>query len=496
MSLITGKFFIFLCILLLAYYLLPNKKYQWIILLSGSLFFYTYASPYYLIFMVISSFSTYNLGLKIASSDDKSERKRHVIIAVLINAGILFVLKYTVLLFDIASSLFKITVPEVNFILPLGISFYTFMVISYIVDVYKGEIEPEKNYLKYLLYVCYFPQIIEGPINRYSHMKENLYSEHSFNFIKCRNASYRILIGLFKKVVIAGRFGVYVDRVFDNVQGYNGLTLLLATVFYVVQLYADFSGCMDLVIGISNLFGIEMAENFNLPLFSENVSEFWRRWHITLGAWFRDYIYYPVFRSEFSKKVKSIFSKTKLKKHSMNIVAAVSLFSVWSLTGLWHGAAVHYVVWGLYYAVILIAGVFLANDFKKWKRKLNITKDTKWFKVFSIIRTLIIVTFGELIFRANNMADVAYVIKKTITDFSLSFSSISNAILPFTEDNTAIAYGGVAIICELCFIITEYFSYKGKDTFRKHKYANALILIVATLLFGVFGESGFLYMAY
>ena len=126
MSLITGKFFIFLCILLLAYYLLPNKKYQWIILLSGSLFFYTYASPYYLIFMVISSFSTYNLGLKIASSDDKSKRKRHVIIAVLINAGILFVLKYTVLLFDIASSLFKITVPEVNFILPLGISFYTF----------------------------------------------------------------------------------------------------------------------------------------------------------------------------------------------------------------------------------------------------------------------------------------------------------------------------------------------------------------------------------
>lgn len=496
MSLITGKFFIFLCILFITYYLLPKKKYQWVLLLCGSLFFYTYASPYYLIFMVISSFTTFYLGKKVAETEDKTSAKKYMILAIIINAGILFVLKYTVLLFDIISALSGIKTPEVNFILPLGISFYTFMVISYIADVYKGETEPETNYFKYLLYVCYFPQIIEGPINRYSHMKDDLYSEHHFDFIRCRDASYRILMGLFKKVVIAGRFGVYVDRVFGNVHGYNGLTLFLATVFYVIQLYADFSGCMDLVIGISNLFDINMAENFNLPLFSENVSEFWRRWHITLGAWFRDYIYYPVFRSDFSKKIKSFFSKTPFKKQSMNMVAAFSLFCVWSLTGLWHGAAMHYVIWGLYYAVILIAGVFLANNFKKWKRKLNITKTTKWFKIFCIIRTLVIVTFGELIFRADSMADVSFIIRKVFSDFSLSFASISNAILPFTEDNTAIAYGGVAIIAEICFFVVEYYAYKEKDTFKKHRYINAVILIVATLLFGVFGESGFLYMAY
>jgi len=417
-------------------------------------------------------------------------------LVVIINIGILFILKYTILVFDIFAYITSIKTPEINFILPLGISFYTFMVVSYIVDVYKGEINAESNFFKYLLYVCYFPQIIEGPINRYSHMKDELYCEHNFDFGRCCNASYRILMGLFKKVVIAGRFGVYVDRVFDNVTVYNGLTLFLATVFYVVQLYADFSGCMDLVLGISELFGIKMAENFNLPLFSENVSEFWRRWHITLGAWFRDYIYYPVFRSNFSKKIKSVFSKTSLKKQAMNICAAVALFCVWFFTGLWHGAAIHYIVWGLYYAVILIVGLFLGNDFKKWKKKLGITKDTRWYKIFSIIRTLIIVTFGELIFRANSMADVAYVIKKTVSDFSLSFSSIANSLLPFTEDNTALAYGGVAIICEICFFIVEVFAYNGKDTFKKHKYLNAFILIVATLLFGVFGESGFLYMAY
>lgn len=496
MSLITGKFFIFLCILFLAYYLLPNKKYQWVLLLCGSLYFYTNASPYYLIFLLASSLSTYALGLKVAGLDDKSSAKKYMIVAIVLNIGILFVLKYTVLLFDILESLFNMALPEANFILPLGISFYTFMVVSYIADVYKGEIKPEQNFFKYLLYVSYFPQIIEGPINRYSHMQNELYDEHTFDFIRCRNASYRILQGLFKKVVIAGRFGVYVDRVFDNVSGYNGLTLLLATVFYVVQLYADFSGCMDLVLGISELFGIEMAENFNLPLFSENVSEFWRRWHITLGAWFRDYIYYPVFRSEFSKKIKSVFAKTPLKKQAMNICAAVSLFCVWFFTGLWHGAAIHYVVWGLYYAVILIVGVFMAPTFKKWKKNLKIAKDSKGFKLFCIIRTLIIVTFGELIFRANTMADVAYMIKKIATDFSLSFSSIANALLPFTEDNTALAYGAVAIISEICFFVVELFAYNEKDTFKKHKYVNAFILIVATLLFGVFGESGFLYMAY
>lgn len=496
MSLITGKFFIFLCILFLAYYLLPAKKYQWVLLLCGSLFFYTNSSPYYLIFLLVSSFTTFWLGKKVAASDDVKKSRRFMILGIIINLGILFVLKYTVLVFDVFSDITGISVPEVNFILPLGISFYTFMVVSYIADIYKKEISPETSFFKYLLYVSYFPQIIEGPINRYSHMKDELYKEHHFDFARCQHASYRILMGLFKKVVVAGRFGVYVDRVFDNVTGYNGLTLLLATVFYVIQLYADFSGCMDMVLGISELFGIEMSENFNLPLFSENVSEFWRRWHITLGAWFKDYIYYPVFRSQFSKKVKSVFSKTPLKKHSMNICASVALFCVWFFTGLWHGAAVHYVVWGLYYAVILIVGVFMANNFKKWKKKLGIPKDSKWFKVFCIIRTLIIVTFGELIFRANSMADVGYILKKIASDFSLSVASVSNSILPFTEDNTAISYGAVAIICALAMFITELFAYNGKDTFKKHKYLNAFILIVVTLLFGVFGESGFLYMAY
>lgn len=489
------------------YYWLP-KKYQWIVLLSGSLFFYANSNLSFFIFILTSAISTFICANKIApavapnkdsatNQEISDKKKRNIVtLTILINVVILFVVKYTEPLFDIISYSTGTVLPKVSFLLPLGISFYTFMVISYIVDVYKGDVEPERNFLKYLLYVSFFPQIIEGPINRYKDMKNELFVQHEFNFDRCKNAGYRILIGLFKKVVIAGRFSVYVDRVFDNVHGYGGLTLLMATIFYVIQLYADFSGCMDMVIGIAELFGVKMAENFNLPLFSKNVSEFWRRWHITLGAWFRDYIYYPVFRSDFSKNLKSKIIKTPLKKSAMNCIGAVSLFSVWFLTGLWHGGEMHYVVWGIYYAVILIVSMLMTNRFKKMHKKWPKIFDARWFALFQIIRTLFIVTLGELIFRANTVRDALHMIKEISTNLSLSFGAISEAILPFTEDNTAVAYGAVAGISFLCLFIAELFEYNGKDTFKKHKYFNAAILIVATLLFGVFGQSGFLYMAY
>ncbi len=496
MSLITGKFFAFLCIIFVIYYIIPKKN-QWMLLLIGSIYFYSCTSPFLLLFILASSASTYLLGL-VAGNNTYSINKKKIamIFCILFNAGILIVLKYTGFLFEIITSITNINLPVPNFILPLGISFYTFMIISYIVDVYKKEVEPENNYFKFLLYVSWFPQIIEGPINRYKLIKDEMFGAHFFDLSRCKEGGYRILQGLFKKVVIAGRFSVYVDRVYASPSSYDGLTLLLATIFYVIQLYTDFSGCMDMVIGISELFGIKMSENFNLPLFSKDVSEFWRRWHITLGTWFKDYIYYPVFRSKFSNNLKEALKNTPLKKKATTISAAFALFCVWSLTGIWHGAAMHYLVWGLYYAVILIVVQFLANDFKKMNKKHPEIFKTKWFDVFRIVRTLFIVTFGELIFRAESLKDAGIIISRIATKFSISASAITGAILPFTEDNTSVSYAIIAFISFGCLYITELFAYNGKNTFKKHKYINAAILIVVTLLFGVFGESGFLYMAY
>jgi len=491
MSLLTLKFFIFLSILFVLYYVIPSK-YQWELLLAGSIFFYLNASPYYLFFLLISAVSSYYLSILIS----KDKKKLYLVLGVLINVGILGLLKYTGFVFEIIESITGLSLPEVNFMLPLGISFYTFMVVSYIADVYRGDVEAEKNFFKYLLFVAWFPQIIEGPINRYTKMKEELYGEHSFDFDGCKYAGYRILQGIFKKVVIAGRFGVYVDTVFENTAGYGGLTLFLSVVFYAIQIYADFSGCMDMVMGISELFGVTMTENFDKPFFSKNVSEFWRRWHISLGTWFRDYVYTPVMQSKFCKGMKSRLHKTPLKKWSMNFVAATALASVWFLTGVWHGASGHYVFYGLYYGIILIISMFLTKTFKKIHKTWPIKFDSKGYHVFEIIRTLFIVSIGFLIFRANNMAEIGFVLKRIVTDFSINVASVSEALLPFTGDNTAVSYGAVAIVSAIALFVTEIADYNGKDTYKKHKYCNAAILIVFTLLFGVFGQSGFLYMAY
>lgn len=491
MSLITLKFFIFLCVTLIAYYTVP-KKAQWMILLSASLIFYVYASPKYLIFLFASAISAFVCAKLIQTKKSKA----YLVLAVVINIGILFVLKYTGFFFEIINSLSGAGLKYVRFLLPLGISFYTFMVISYVVDVYRGDIEAEGNFLKFLLFVSYFPQITEGPINRFSHTAPMLYAEHDFDFDRCKNAGYRILLGLFKKVVIAGRFGVYVDRVFDNINGYGGLTLLVAVVFYAIQIYADFSGCMDMVMGISALFGVDMDENFDKPFFSKSVAEFWRRWHITLGTWVKDYIYNPVFKSSFCRNVKSFVKKTPLKKKATNIIAAIALMCVWLFTGTWHGAAMHYVLYGVYYGVIIIFSLFMSNVYKTWHKKLLINWNSKGYHVFEMIRTLLIVTVGFLIFRANNMGEVFYVLKTVFTKFSLSFASLSEAILPFTEDNTALSYGVVAFIAAFAMFLAEILEYNNITFFKRHKHFCAAFLIVFTLLFGVFGESGFLYAAY
>lgn len=503
MSLITLKFFIFLCVTLIAYYLVP-KRMQWMVLLSGSLIFYTFASPKYLFFIFLSAISTYACARLIKSNRIKSKEngefkdksKSYMVLAVVINIGLLAVLKYTGFFFEIINSIAGTSLPYLRFILPLGISFYTFMIVSYVVDVYRGDIEAQDNFLKYLLFVSYFPQITEGPINRYGNTAPQLYAEHDFDFNKCKYAGYRILLGLFKKVVIAGRFGVYVDRVFENVSGYGGLTLLVSVVFYAIQIYADFSGCMDMVMGISALFGIDMDENFDKPFFSKSVGEFWRRWHITLGSWVKDYIYNPVFKSEFCRKLKSKIKNTPLKKKATNIIAAIALMCVWLFTGTWHGAAMHYVIYGVYYGVIIIFSLFMSNVYKKIHKTLPIKWNSKGYHVFEMFRTNCIVTVGFLIFRANDIGEIFYVLKAVFTKFSLSGAAMAEAILPFTEDNTALSYGAVAFLAAFIMFLAEILDYNDIKILKNHKYFCAAFMIVFTLLFGVFGESGFLYAAY
>lgn len=522
MSFLSIRFVLFIVVLLILYYT-AFKNNQWLLLLCGSLVFYVFASPYYLLFLVPSIISAFFAGLfieKISLKEEKlseeisdknelkskkkelnKSKKLVLVVALLFNILILVVLKYTGFFMDTIAGIAiaaggKFVVPEVNFILPLGISFYTFMTVSYLADVYWGVTTAQTDLRKYALYISYFPHITSGPIDSYSDLREDLYNHHDFNLDYFGQGLYRIVVGLFKKLVIAGRLAVYVDEVYSNPSSYAGLTLLTATFFYAFQMYCDFSGYVDIAIGVSKLFGINLTENFNLPYLSKSIPEYWRRWHITLGVWFRTYVFYPVIRSDFSKKISKKLKKNHDKAFASMITTIIGLICVWLLTGLWHGASWHYVMHGVYHGTIIIISTCLAGTYKKWKETLHIADESKIFGAFQIIRTFILVDISYILFRANSIKDAGIIMKGIITKMAINGAQVKAALLPFTGDNTSVAYAIVVFIAMGMLIIAELFDYNGKDFFKNHKYFTCAVMLIMTALFGVFGQSSFLYAAY
>ncbi|HOO27044.1 MAG TPA: MBOAT family O-acyltransferase, partial [Lachnospiraceae bacterium] len=272
--------------------------------------------------------------------------------------------------------------------------------------------------------------------------------------------------------------------------------LLCATVFYAVQIYCDFSGYMDIVIGVSELFGIKIAENFNKPYFSKSIAEYWRRWHITLGTWFKDYLYYSVIRSEFCRRIGKKFGKGRLKDIGRTVPTVIGLLVVWFMTGLWHGASWHYVAHGLYHGGIIILSVLLAPVYKKVRIRMHIEDASRPYHVLQMLRTFILVDISYILFRSATMEDAGYIMNRIFFHLQISFGALKEAVLPFTEDNTAVAYFGVVAAAMALLFISEVLDYNHKQILKKHRYINAALMILAVLLFGVFGQSGFIYAAY
>lgn len=522
MSFISFTFVIFVTVLVIAYYTVCKKN-QWLLLLCGSLVFYCFASVKYLIFLLISIFTAYYAGIvmdrldkqyekfKLENSDKElvknekarvtKSKKQILTVNLVLNVLILGVLKYTGFFMDSIATILNgigvnINVPEIDFILPLGISFYTFMTISYLLDVYWGACEAESNLLRYALFISYFPHITSGPIDSYMDLRGKLYENHDFNKDMFKEGLYRILVGAFKKIVIASRLAVYVDAVYGKPDSYGSFTLLCATILYAFQMYCDFSGYVDIAVGVSKLFGIDIFENFDLPYLSRSIPEYWRRWHITLGVWFRSYIFYPVIRSNACKKLSKRLKKNHDKTFASMITTIIGLISVWLLTGLWHGASWHYVMHGVYHGTIIIISTVLAGSYKKWKEALHINDESKLFHVFQIARTFVLVDISYILFRASSLRDAGYIMKQIFFKMSINGAEIKAAILPFTEDNTAIAYGGVAFFALFLLIIADILKYNGKEIIIKKRYFISAVMVLMTLLFGVFGQSSFLYAAY
>ena len=372
------NFIAFLIVIFLLYYLVP-KKFQWVLLLAGSYFFYACAGIHFLAYIFATTVTTWWAAkrmtaiqqeqaayLKVHKAElDREQKKaykagmkkrtRHWMLACLLfNLGILAVIKYTDFMISNINSIFHTGLTFMNFALPMGISFYTFQSMGYLIDVYRAKYPCQDSLPKFALFVSFFPQLVQGPISRYDALSQTLYEEHSLDWNNIRFGLQRILWGFFKKLLVADRLVVAVKALVGSPEEYTGAYVVLAVFFYAIQLYADFTGGIDITIGIAEVFGIRVTENFIRPYFSKNVNEYWTRWHITMGTWFKDYIFYPISVCGWMLKL-SKWSREKLGKEAGKRVSVyLANIVVWFTTGLWHGASWNFIVWGMLNCVVTL----------------------------------------------------------------------------------------------------------------------------------------------
>ena len=413
------EFLGFILILFVVYYRIP-KKCQWPLLLVASYVFYFIAGPEYLIYILVTTLTTYLTARKIESNANnqskyikehkaelsKEEKKnykdkqkkirmRWVAACIILNIGILAVVKYSNFMIDNVNgvlSMFHQTkqLSYLTLALPLGISFYTFQAVGYLIDVYRGAYPAEKNVFKFGLFVSFFPQLIQGPISRFSDLSKTLYEEHAFDSKKVCYGLQRLLWGYFKKMVIADRILVAVNMIIKDTATYHGAYIFVGMLFYTLELYADFTGGIDITIGIAETMGITVQENFNRPYFSKSLKEYWRRWHITMCSWFRDYLFYPVSTCKAMQKFSKFSAKHFGKVVGRRLPLYLSSFVVWFATGIWHGANWNFIVWGLLNWAILMISEELEPLYAKFHNRFPV-EGKFWYKVFQIGRTFLLV---------------------------------------------------------------------------------------------------------
>ena len=433
MSVSSLIYFIFLAFALLLYYVLP-KRWQWKLLLIGSGIFFLCAGNVYTILYLLASIivTTYTAKritqLKAAADADPAQQtkkqKNTLLIGILVNVGILALLKYSNFVINNTNSvlgLFGVTrlIPQLSLAAPLGLSFYTLQIVGYLLDVYWGIVECQPSYAKTALFISYFPQLTSGPIARYEEMKDQLYAEHAYDEQQIKLGLERILYGLFKKLIISGRAGIIVDTIYGNPESYPGLYVWLAAGLFMLQLYTDFSGCMDIIIGTSQCFGIRLPENFRTPFFSRSIQEFWQRWHITLGAWLKDYILYIVLRTRLWKKLKTWCKGRMSKKLARQVPAWLSMLVVWLLIGLWHGGKWKYILGqGLWYWALIVLGQACEPGFKKIIAVLRINTKTFSWHLFQSLRVYFLVCFGNMFFRIESLGETLREMKNGISVFN------------------------------------------------------------------------------
>ena len=496
------------------------RRAQWVLLLIASTVFYLLAGPKYMVYIIVTALVTYGSARKIQSLHDEEERetekakadrdrqkklrkeytakrKRWLLLDLFINIGILATIKYLdFFLQGVTGILARFGIEwskTFAFVLPLGISFYTFMVVGYILDIYWKRYKAEKNFFKLFLFTSYFPHITQGPISRYNKLAPQFLGVHRFDYDRLCKGLQLMLWGYFEKMVIADRLSVFYGGVYTHWDSLRGMPLILAIIFLSLQLYLDFQGCMDIGRGVSQTFGIDLEVNFARPYFSKNMPEFWRRWHITLGAWFKDYLLYPVSISKLCKSLNKWTRKKWGNTVSRTVATIIPAACVWVITGLWHGAATRFLLWGAYHGVLIIGGAIFQIPFQKLGKALHIKMEAWSFDLFRMIRTFILSAIGRIFFVSDGFKQAVRIIWRTF--------DIRNLNLYTLWDESLYTYGldrpnfilalvlialiwGVGIYQEKGVVIRDWIAEQNL-VFRWVLY---LLLIFGILLLGVYGE--------
>lgn len=531
MTITSLTFLLFIFAVLIVYYLVP-KKLQWCVLLAASLIFYCYGGIKTILYVLITASSVYaatrwmhRLSVRqkqflqqnkaTLSKEDKAQykakikkrRKALMLAALLLNIGILCAFKYVHFAIEQVNSVAALfggsgIEDTLNWAIPLGISFYTFQSVGYLVDVYWEYYEPEKNYFKVLLFVSFFPQMTQGPISDFEALSTELFSEHRLDYKNYSWGFQRMLWGFMKKMVIADYLSPCVSDVFANYSQYSGVSVLIGAFMYSIQIYADFSGYMDIMCGYCEMLGIRLSENFERPYFSKSITEYWRRWHITLGAWFKKYIYYPIGMSTWSRSLAKKTKKRFGQHFADTFPATIALVIVWSATGLWHGASWAYIVWGLVNGLFIILSLWMTPVYDKWKKGLRIRERSTGWRAFQVIRTFILVTVIKVLPEVGTLSDGLGLWKQVLTEHTIPASV--HGLLPFVKLTCSLDYicFGVAVIGIMLLFIASFLQRKQalRELFNRLPCLVRIVALVSLSLviitFGVqaswHGE-GFLY---
>jgi len=478
-------FAIFLPIVFILYWFVTNRNLtlQNVLIVVASYIFYGWWDWRFLSLIVFSTLIDYSVGLKLKDEVNQFRRKVLLWVSIIVNLGFLGVFKYYNFfldsLYEVAPGLQTVLgFNTLDIILPVGISFYTFQTLSYTIDVYKKKLEPTKSLIDFAAFVAFFPQLVAGPIERATNLLPQFYKKRKFKFINLQFGFIRILWGLFKKVVIADRLAVLVDVVYQTPADYGGAHFIIASVLFAFQIYCDFSGYSDIAIGTARLFGFKLMENFRSPYFSKSLGEFWRRWHISLSTWFRDYVYIPL-------------GGSRVNTYRIYL----NLLIVFVVSGFWHGAAWTFIIWGALHGAILIV-----EHVYKSRKIAMLNAPHLVMKFVSVVFVFAITTFAWIFFRANTTADAFYIVDH-LFDFSQPLAQNVRGMTlylgaPLWKLGACFMLIGVLLLTEYAVDkhkVSEMLVIKQKPMVRWSFYTSIILFI---FLFGSFEVDQFIYFQF